>query len=563
VPRPTTLVILGLLSYMVGLAIGIKGNAIDLSVLPGLGSAADLFATSAAAPGLLGIAAALLVFLVGGFFVPAAADSMSLASLAGRLQSLRAEPTAEALRSAFRKGPLLVEGRRYAEGLWQGRAPASGTNPAWRSSLDPATLFARARQGREAAGAFFFQVGLALSAIGILAFVWIGGINVAGSSASIALAGVAIALLLGIRFLTHIRVQQVSDIAASMAALFPTAEAEYLVDRMAGVVGEDSAVRALAIEAASRTVTDGLATTIQDLKNTLATHDRRIAASVASAVQRVVQPITTHVQDMLQRMETESSAKGEQLLQAVLTEFLAGFQQRFATQTSEIGGLMAETKTLAEALRGSFAESEAVREELSRTMVGAMAQAVEAAVEQQTAAMRAIVENVDAAVSRTGAGIERLGDRTDSAMAKWTQQTEEIAISVVAHSAEEMKRTAAAFNQLHDILETLSLSVLPSINKLVRTQERLHDTIDTNQSSAQSVSAAANDLGEAAKIAREMVERQILFTRELAQLTRGGASAAASRPGGSPPPSADADLVRAIGDLRALADDDMKSLPSL
>src|SRR5207248_8713981 len=125
--------------------------------------------------------------------------------------------------------------------------------------------------------------------------------------------------------------------------------------------------------------------------------------------------------------------------------------------------------TLAGALRRSLAESDTVREELSRTMVGAVAQAVEVAVEQQTTAMRAIIENVDAAVSRTGAGIERLGVRTDSAMAKWTQQTEEIAISVIAHSSEEMKRTAAAFNQLHDIIETLSLSVLPSINKLVRT----------------------------------------------------------------------------------------------
>ncbi len=85
--------------------------------------------------------------------------------------------------------------------------------------------------------------------------------------------------------------------------------------------------------------------------------------------------------------------------------------------------------------------------------------------------------------------------------------------------------------------------------------------------SSPAASTAAHNLGEAARIAHDMVERQILLTRELVGLTNGDGALSAARTGSAaapvPTPAPGSDLARAIDDLRAEADDERRSLPSL
>lgn len=563
--RPLHLLLLGLLSCAVGLAVGLYGNEPALIGMSGSAILSEFVTSAAPAPWVAGSASALLIFLVAGFIIPAATDWWALAAIGRRLRGFKAQPTPAAFLSAFRNGRLRVEAHGYVAGLWQRRARADRPTPDWQSLLDPSVLLGPARDARESMGILFSQVSLALLAVGVASFFWLGRDGALGQTVSSIIIGLATALFLCVRMLTQILLQLISSIALSSRALFPVAEAEFLVDRMAALIGEDSDARALTIDSARRATAEGLDDAIKDLKVMLVSHDRRIAASVAAAVQRVAQPITASVQEALRSLNSENSAKAEQLLQAVLTEFLSGFQERFGAQMSQLGELLSETRILAEELRKTFADSEATLSsstaQLGQTILDTLGQAVDKAATRQTEAMRAIVEQVDRSVLQAGASIERLGARTDAAMETWSERSKEIARAVIAGGGDELKRTASAFNQLHAILETLSISVLPAINKLVATQERLHATIESNHDTAHSVSTAARDLGEAAEVARQMVERQILLTRELAQLAHGGMSAGPTRDGSGLTP--DPGLVRALDDLRAEADDDRKSLPSL
>jgi hypothetical protein len=591
VPRPSYLLLLGLLSGVVGVAVGCYGDSPVLAGIPGAAPLAGFVASNAAAPWIAGAAGGLVAFLALGFFLPAILDGWGLEALCERLKKLESAPAPEALRTAFGKSPLTGSGQLYAGQLWQKRAPADAdpgdTPPPWRSSLDPETVFRSADAMRASVGRLFVQVSLALTAVGIASFALLGpgAGNVpaaiapqgaadalpatslsagplSAAAASMAIVGLGLAAFLGVRLLSHIRGQLVSDVAHLCRALFPPAASEYLAERMATAIAEDgTAGRAAIIE--------GFATSMTELKNSLVTHDRRIATSVATAVQRVVQPITTSVQDMLTKLEGASTAHAEQVLQAVLNEFLTGFQQRFGAQATELGEILAGTRQLAEELRQSLAASEKTLTsgtvELSRTVLETVRDAVEVAVAQQTEAMQGIAQGLGETVAETGAALDRLSARSDEAAAQWTERTEEIARAVLASSSEEMAKTAAAFNRVHSILETLSMSVLPAVNKLVTSQERLQVAIASSSQSAQSSSVAATDLAEAARIVREMVEGQIQLTRELAQLANGGAAPGPVRPAPLPTPSPipGSDLARAIDDLRAETDDERRSLPTL
>jgi hypothetical protein len=371
--------------------------------------------------------------------------------------------------------------------------------------------------------------------------------------------GAAIIGFLGARLLTHLRIEQLGDIEATIRSLFPLAASEYLVDRMTQMTTDDQASRAAAVDHASQTIGDSLGRAIEDLKATLASHDRRIAASVAAAVQRVAQPIATSIQEMLGRLETENSTRAAELLQKVLAEFVNQFQSRFAEQMQEIGAVLSNTSRLVDELRHTYETAAAAQgtavSELGQSVLDAVRHAVEAASQRQSEAIRVVMGEATAAIALTHAAVER-----------WSGESEVVANAIIQRNGEEMKRTAAAFNRLHAILETLSISVLPAVNRLVTTQERLHATLESSQNTAQSAATAARELSEAARIAREMVERQMLLTRELAQIGHPAPVERASESSatlGDIGAEEDEDFVRAIGDLHDEAADELRSLPRL
>ena len=71
-PRPISLLLLGLLSCAFGLAISIDGDAINPNLAPGFPAIVTFLVSNAAAPPIGGATAGLLLFLLAGFFIPAA-----------------------------------------------------------------------------------------------------------------------------------------------------------------------------------------------------------------------------------------------------------------------------------------------------------------------------------------------------------------------------------------------------------------------------------------------------------------------------------------------------------
>src|SRR5207302_6302951 len=147
--------------------------------------------------------------------------------------------------------------------------------------------------------------------------------------------------------------------------------------RVSALVSADGEARDAAIASASHVISERLDSALKELRNVLARQDRRIAENVAAAVQRVTQPIATTIQDTLERLEGVNAEHASQLLQQVLSEFLQHFHERFGTQMTELGGLLAQTRELSEALHHSFAQSEARLDEnaqaLGKTILNAVA----------------------------------------------------------------------------------------------------------------------------------------------------------------------------------------------
>ncbi len=524
--------------------------------------------------------------MVVGFLIPMAADIWALARLVRRLRRLVAARqtgeivTPDALRGAFSRTRLEHYGTAYAAGLWHrsDAVEAAAFGPVWRSPADPEQLLQPAGRIREAASGLAGQFCLVLLALGFLSLLYHAAISHSQAAASapaspaaldLVSSALGLALYASVRLLQWVRSQQLAEVAGSTRRLFPTASTELLVERWTEALGTASRHHAAALGDARDGIVAGLAAATEELKTMLAGHDRRIAASVASSVQRAIQPIGKSIQEMLARLEAEDASAMQRLLQGVLTDFLGEFQQRFGAHAAALGDILVTTRALAEELQTAIGRSEQQLSEhavqLTERVLSALAEAIAQASAQQTAAMTVVLQEVQSGLAATTARMAALGEQAGTAVEQWTDHAREAASGLIADGAVELKRIAAAFNQLHAILETLSLSVLPAVNRLVSTQERLQVAIEADRETAEAIAAAASDLGEAVRIARDMIERQVRLTRDLAQLAhqaRPESVMAPAEPAAAPSNLSDR-LARAIDDLRAETEDERRSLPQL
>lgn len=584
-PRLLLLLLLSLMSSGIPpLAVAATGASsegflsLTLDSFDSLATAVTVDTTSAV---IAGAAVVLGISLIAGFFLPAVIDAIAFARLSGRLrrliknQSKGGEIAPADLRTALDKTPLATVGSSYVDSLWRQHQLEDASAASWRSTVDPEPLLRPLQRQRNAVGALTTQLCLALAGLGVVVAVHDMLSSGAGSSAIAAavgllaafdnpLAGAPLVLGLGFffaaRLLTQSWLYQTSKIAVSLRVLFPPAATEFLAQQLAETVNRSKGEKFEAIAA----VDAGLSRLADELKAMLSGHDRRIAASVASSVQRVIQPVAKSMQDTLSRIEIEDGAAAQRLLQGVLDQFIGEFQQRFGAHMVALGDVIANARTLADDLQQSFKQSEAqLRSDaavLAQRLTDGVAEATTSASARQTDAVQAILEHTDHTIADAAASIERLVSRTDATIDTWTERLGEVTGDLLARGADELRRTTAAFNQLHTILETLSISILPAVNRLITTQERLHAVLAADQDRTQSMSAAASDLGEAVRYAREMVERQMLLTRDLAQIAHRGAGDA---PLGSNPQPASGRLAQAIEDLRAEAEKERGSLPQL
>jgi hypothetical protein len=524
----------------------------------------------------------LAVFVLLALLLPAGVESVAMGGLRRRLGRLAAwqaagkEVAPEVLREAFSRSPLAEEGASYAAGLWRGRAALLDAAPTWRSTVDPEPLFRHASGARIAAAALAGQLSLLVAASGLALVIGARYLAGAGFPAPLSVGSVplaptperlpwillaaGIALFVLSRCLGLVTLQLVTEIVALARRLFPPGHAEYIGQQLATAASGAEESRMMAVGAAGETLRGALATAADELKTMLGGHDRRIGASVASSVQRATQPIASSLQETLARLETENGKAAERLLSGVLASFLGEFQERFGQHALALNDVLAQTRSLADGLHGTFAAAEERLQQnaaaLGDRMLDGLGNAMTAAIAAQTEALRGMLERVDAMIAQTGSRVEEFGEHTDAALAAWSDRIGDLGSTMVARGTEELKRTAASFAQLHAILETLSISVLPAVNRLIVTQERLQAAIDADRQTSQSMSAAAADLGEAVRIAHGMVERQMMLTRDLAQLPGRGL--------GDPLPAAVSDdLAQAIEDLRSEADRERQSLPRL
>lgn len=580
--RPLPLLLLGVLSCAIAALVWLYPVAPIPQLPQWLGMLLAEAGSGWVPRSLAAIGSGLVIFVLFGLLVPASVESVAMGGLRRRLERLAAlqaagkEVLPETLRDTFSRSPLAGEGASYAAGLWCGRATLLDTAPSWRSTTDPEPLFRPASGIRLAAASLAGQLSLLVAAGGLVLL--LGGRYFAGASfappssvGSLALAPTPerlpwILLASGIaafvlsRCLGLVRLQLVADIVALARKLFPLGHAEYIAQHLAMAASGADESRMVAMGAAGETLKGALATATDELKTMFGGHDRRIGASVASSVQRVIQPIASSLQETLAHLETQNGEAAERLLSGVLASFLGEFQERFGQQILALGDVLAQTRSLADGLHGAFAAAEARLQQnaaaLGDRMLDSLGDAMTGAIAAQTEALRGMLERLDAMIAQTGSRVEEFGQRTDAALAAWSDRVGELGGSMMARGTEELKRTAASFAQLHTILETLSISVLPAVNRLIVTQERLQAAIDADRQTSQSMSAAAADLGEAVRIAHGMVERQMMLTRDLAQLPNRGLG------GGHPPaPSVSDDLAQAIEDLRSEAE--RESLPRL
>src|SRR5258708_14490096 len=142
VPRLFLLSLIALLSLAVGLALGGPvGTFIQLSHPLGSETLAAAMTNPTMRP-LIAAAAALAVFLMAGYFIPAILDSVSLAGSASALRLLSQKqasgfPTPPAgFVAAFRDGPLRCEAQAFAATLWKNTGHTVLGEGAWQSLVD-------------------------------------------------------------------------------------------------------------------------------------------------------------------------------------------------------------------------------------------------------------------------------------------------------------------------------------------------------------------------------------------------------------------------------------------
>jgi hypothetical protein len=508
---------------------------------------------------LIAASAGLGLFLVAGFLAPGIADAAALGRLAGKLRQIAIPAKPDALLAAFAGSPVATEGKAYAASLWPPRSSLGDPSLALRSAIDPDEALAPARRMREAAGTLFSHLALALLALGI-ALLWLDPSGAAPRPLPLGVAAGGLASILLVRLLTYCRIEQLAEIAEAMRRLFPADKGEAFLDRVAALLSADGEARDAAIAAASGAVASRLDAASRELKKALETSDQGLAERIAAAVRGATQPIATTIIETAKHLEAADAEHAAQLLEAVLADFLRRFEERFGTQAAEIGDMLVKAREASEALQRSFAQSQerllGDAQQLSGTIERTLAEALERGAREQAEALREAIRQLSETVASTGAKLAELTAASEAARESWSARSGEIASAIVARAGEEMKRTAAAFAQVHAVLESLSLSALPAINKLATTQERLHGAVEASRGTGQTVAEAARDLAEAGRVSRDLVERQILLIKELSQLAHGAPAA----PAAAPPA---AGLARALEDLRAEADDELRSLPSL
>jgi hypothetical protein len=540
-------------------------------ILAGVSSADRLapeIATLVAAPALRwgsGTALAACLFYVLGHLVPAAIEAVRLGALSGAVRQLASgSPRPESLSELLRKSPLARRAEPAVAGLWNG-----GGDSNWWATSPSETWLRPAATEREDLAALFGKAGwVALACAAAMAAYGLApsadpAIARAAALAAIAAAVAGAGILLLSSVVALVQRRRLAQVGAAIDAAFPPITGNTLLTECVRSLRSLGAERDLAVAAAQKAICAEIADGAKEVKGFLGTHDRRVASAVGAAVQRAIEPVGANIAALIERLETDHVEQSRSVLATVLAEFVVEFDRRFAQQASDTGATLAATREAAERL-GQQLETLMTASADAHTrhgdeLLALLRQGVDEALARQSEAIQEATGRLESATRSLAELFESRAVEQQAAATEWAQRVDDVAQGFVSRGGEELRKAAASFAQLHAILETLCLSVLPGLNKLVDTQERLHAAVSTDRNSLIATAEAATALAESARIARETVERQIVLVRELTRTGQDGpvpprALAAAAESGA---------LAKALDELRAEADQTRRTLPEL
>ncbi len=439
---------------------------------------------------------------------------------------------------------------------------------------------------------FFRWLPTALATVGLLGLVFglIDGLRttdaMAASGAPLAsgaegglialFAALVVALAVGLAraILIALRRQQVVALGRMIDALFLYG-AESSLGFARGVAEEAASLRRT-VSAVGADLRDTMAKQNVQLARSLETQARVAAASISDAVRTTLNTPLVALTSAVEQATRDESERVQSLIAATLKRFVEELEGQFGNQLSEVNALLQSSSAMAADVERSFAGIADTLSDRLAAQADVFARELRAALDTETERHAKENKALATQLKRFSTGLAREVDkhskRFDEFLAGALDRVETITMSAVAANGEDLAKTAAAFQGLQAVVESLALSVAPLLNQVVDTQERLLAAIEEESHAGKAIAGAASDMNAAARASRETVEKFVV----LASALGGGTPAPAGRDGASSdandrktPAKKDAKerngdaLGRALSELRDETEGLIKDLPDL
>jgi|GEM_PF-6943117 len=386
---------------------------------------------------------------------------------------------------------------------------------------------------------------------------------------------VALAVGLARAILIALRRQQIATLGRMIDALFL-----YGADSSLGFargVAEEAASLRRAVSAVGADLRDAMARQNAELARALETQARVAARSLADAVKTTLNTPLVALTAAVEQATRDESERVQSLIAATLERFVEELEGQFGNQLSEVNALLQSSSAMAADVERSFAGIADTLSDRLASQADAFARELRAALDTETERHAKENKALATQLKRFSTGLAREVDkhskRFDAFLAGALDRVEAITKSAVTANGEDLAKTAAAFQGLQAVVESLALSVAPLLNQVLDTQQRLLAAIEEESHAGKAIAGAASDMNAAARASRETVEKFVVLASALgggspaASAKRDGASADANDrkpPAKGAVEKRDGDaLGRALSELRDETEGLIKDLPDL
>lgn len=301
--------------------------------------------------------------------------------------------------------------------------------------------------------------------------------------------------------------------------------------------GDSTRAFARAVSRETRTLRRAVSTLGADLRKAMAEQNARLAetldaqakiaaAALAESVRSTFNTPLVALTAAVEQATRDENERVQELVSTALKGFIAELEAHFGDQLGEVNALLQSSSAIAADIERAFAGiAEALGERLS-AQAEAFASELRAALDAEGARHAKENKALATQLKRFSTGLAREVDghakRFETFLGGALDRVEEITRTAIAASSEDLAKTAAAFQGLQTVVESLALSVTPILNQVVDTQERLLAAMEEESAAGKAIAGAASDMNAAARASRETVEKFVV----LASALSGGAASA-------------------------------------